>query len=518
MKYYIIDALGPFIDPYNCPYNWSKIPFHFYEKMDNPDISFEEIIKRFEVFIRKISQIGYNAISIDDLPHMIILDIYSPELKQKLEKFGRLYQKLVRICNENNINVFVNFDIMYFNDDIKKFTQNKDKLVIELIKESINQLFNNYEVQGVISRFGECDGIDGRGIFKSKLTLRTPKQAKRYIKEILPIFGQYNKQWIFRTWVIGGSKLGDMIWNEKTFRSVFGNINSQNLIISMKYGESDFFRNMELNPLFHLKGHKKIIELQTKREYDFFGELPYFTGWEYENFYHQLKDNSELVGIMVWCQTGGWGRSNRITFLENSSPFVELNTISTLNIFKGNSAEKEIRDNLKDSKMISFLKNYNALSNIILYPSDNTKMYLNKVYVPPIIWFYWGNVSINGFTASFVKYLYKRCPKIENSEFEELRKLGRDCNMVDIDFYIDTLSILYCVRKTLHSELSEEQMSQNIAEYAYKCKFLSFSLKNPKYSKKWIFLFNLIFRKDKKYRIIDKILLNKIFITYIPHL
>jgi hypothetical protein len=95
-------------------------------------------------------------------------------------------------------------------------------------------------------------------------------------------------------------------------------------VVSIKYGAGDFFRGMDINPILTLRGHKKIVELQSKREYDFFGEFPYYTGFEYEGYYNKIKKNPDIEGVMVWCQTGGWGRSDRVTFLENSSPYVEL--------------------------------------------------------------------------------------------------------------------------------------------------------------------------------------------------
>ena len=261
-KLFIIDGLGAFVKKGEEIINWSSAPFYLYEQQQNPEKDFESIINNFKIFAEKVSGIGYNAISIDDLVHTVAS-----------EKFKNLYKSIFKICKENGVKIFVNSDAMFCN------------------KKNLEKLFLEYDVDGVITRIGESDGADVRGEFKSRVVVKTPTQAKKYIKELLPVFEKNNKTWIFRTWTVGVGKIGDLMWNEKTFDSVFSDVKSENFIVSMKYGEADFFRGLELNRLFWQGNQKKIIELQAKREYEGFGELPFYTGWDYEKFYNQLKDN-----------------------------------------------------------------------------------------------------------------------------------------------------------------------------------------------------------------------------------
>lgn len=231
MKYKIIDSLGPFINPKNPPLNWSKIPFEEYEK----NLDFSKVILRFETFISSIKKHGYNSISLDDLPHMVVLDGYSPSLKHKLKKFQDLYVTIIDIAKKHNVKVFINADIMYqtpgFSSKLFRLRKN-----VDLLKKSLDLLFSKYNVEGIITRIGECDGVDVKGMFPSKIEIDTPRKARKYIKECLPIFEKNNKKWIFRTWTIGGTKIGDLIWNKITFSKIFKDIQSDNLIISMKWG------------------------------------------------------------------------------------------------------------------------------------------------------------------------------------------------------------------------------------------------------------------------------------------
>lgn len=443
-KLFIIDGLGAFVKKGANVTNWSSAPFYLYENQENPENDFAEIIENFKIFAKKASQIGYNAISIDDLAH-IVLD----------GKFKGLYKNIFKICEKNGLKVFVNSDAMFCN------------------KENLEKLFAGYEVEGVITRIGESDGVDVSSKFKSKIIVKTPKQARHYIEDLLPIFEKHNKTWIFRTWTIGVGKIGDLMWNEKTYNKIFSNIKSEKFIVSMKYGQADFFRGLELNHLFFTGDCKKIIELQAKREYDGFGELPFYTGWDYEKYYNQLKNNKNILGIMVWCQTGGWHKSNQLTFLHNSSKWVELNTISTINIFKGSTADKEIENFFGDYKMGEFLKKYYEISGKILQPEKEVKIYFNKLRIPLYFWSIWGNVIINDFTACFVQKYYVKKVSIKEKDLQKFPDL-----------------VLYCnSRKALdnYNVIRVKKLFYNI-------------------------LFAFIFRGKEEYRIIDRILFNKLIL------
>lgn len=515
MKYYIIDALGPFINSEKPPENWSKIPFEQYEKLENPTKEFGEIVNNFRIFVKKIKDIGYNAISLDDLAHIVILDFYNQVLKNKLKHFQKLYSELIDICNKEELAVFINFDIFYSNKDINSFTKGKDKKILDVIKSSLQFLFDNYDVKGVITRIGESDGIDVQGLFKSKITIKSPKQARTYLDNLLPLFEKNNKKWIFRTWTVGSGKIGDLIWNKKTFWKVFKDINSSNLIISMKYGVSDFFQNLKLNKLFYESGHQKIIELQAKKEYDLFGEIPIYTGFQYEKYFNDLKNNPNIKGIMIWCQTGGWAKSNRITFLNKSSEYVELNTISTINIFKGSNAKTELEKFYQDDpKKGLFIEKYNNLYTKMVYPQDDKEYFFKKVYVPATSWLYWNNITITALTQALVLLIYKKTPSIDEKELDDLYILGKEGGFENISFYIETLKILYFIRKYFHGEITFEIIEQKIMNYSDKYNFLRFNLSKNKNLVIIKIILSLLIRDNQNYRLLDKFLLNRYIILF----
>lgn len=512
MKLFIIDALGPFIFQDNIPHNWSKVPFEFYEKVGLHNYK-SKIKKQFSTFIKRIKKEGFTAISIDDLAHMVNLAIYSENKKRIVSEWINLYKELFDIAQKHNIAIYVNTDIMFFSKETHNFAHNSDKNTLLILKHVLIKLFEDYSISGVISRIGEADGVDVKSTFRSKITIKKIAQARRYLKTLLPIFEKYNKTWIFRTWTIGIGEIGDLMWNTKTAKKMLKGISNDSLILSIKYGNADFFRNLELSNLFKLKGIKKIIELQAKREYDSFGELPYYTGFEYEKYYQQVKHDPEVIGILLWCQTGGWIKTNRVTFLQNSSPFVELNAISTINIFKGKNPKQEINTFFKNTSALNFIQKYNELSNKIMYPEKASTKYFKKIYIPPLVWVFWNNITINSFMSTVIKVIYKKPPVVHIFEFEELKELGNKSNFENTEFYIQTLEILYKARMTLHGKYSAKTFEEEITRYNQKYSFFTVSIDDKKYSRLLWIVLRLALRKNHKYNMFNTIMFNKFMTT-----
>ena len=62
-------------------------------------------------------------------------------------------------------------------------------------------------------RIGESDRLDVRGDtdFKSELHIKTPAQANRLLRTLLPVFEKHQRRLILRTWTVGAYRVGDFI-------------------------------------------------------------------------------------------------------------------------------------------------------------------------------------------------------------------------------------------------------------------------------------------------------------------
>lgn len=540
----IIDGVGPFFRGYReeCV-NWSKVPFDNLEKDGEVDKDKFRLIK--EDFRRLVSigvDLGFNAITVDDLAHLVVHDFYPPKLKNKLRSYRAQYRKLFDIAAGAGLDVLVTTDIMYFNKAILSTVGRSDAAIARFLCESLESLFADFpEVKGVITRIGECDAVDVEGDFRSKLVVRKPAQARFYIKSLLPVFEKHDRKFIFRTWTVGAYRIGDLSWNRNTYDETFEGIESENFIISMKYGESDFFRFLPLNKLFFRSRHKKIIELQARREYEGFGEYPSFIGWDYSVYRDQLSNAENMAGFSVWCQTGGWGPFKRLTFLEDSSIWNEVNTYVTFKLFAENASVEEAVKGFciwkyngaaRYERFMELLSLSDEVIKELLYLDDfaRQKIFFRRLRVPPLLSVYWDQILVNHRMRKLLKcFVSDREAKIRQG-YAALEKINRMIGLVsemgmdsrDLHFEHDTFRILAMAREyyfrpfshrmALRLEKMKERYEQRYQPgYSVDLDFSVFRM--PRSRLKLILA--LLLRRQRGYRMLDRVLtINLLSLVY----
>lgn len=544
MQIKLIDGIGPFFRDYRGKsINWSKAPFGNLEK--NGDIDkdkFRLVREDFKRFADTVSTLGFNSISLDDLAHMVDHDFYPDKLKAKLRSYRSQYSRLFKIAGEAGLDVYVTTDIMYFNRAIARNAGDKDRGIIEFLASSIENIFKTFpEAKGIIARIGECDGVDVEGDFRSRLIIRKPSQARLYIDSLLPVFEKYDRNFIFRTWTVGAYKIGDLAWNRNTFDQTFDGIESNNFILSMKYGETDFFRFLPLNNLFFRSAHRKIIELQARREYEGFGEYPSFVGWDYESYRDQLRDAENMAGFSVWCQTGGWGPFNKLTFLENSSLWNEANTYVALKLFSdGMSAKEAAREfycwktkTVKGAdKFVELLDLSDQVIKELLYLDDfaEQKIYFRRLRVPPLLSVYWDQIFINHCVRKLLKCFVSDGEGKIRQGYCALKKINRMIALAvetgldtrDLHFERDTFRILAMAREYYFRPYSTsmamrlEKMRDSYERryqpsYSAELDFSSFTMPRSRLK----LLLAIVLRRQRGYRMLDRIFtINLMSIVY----
>ncbi|PJZ70520.1 glycosyl hydrolase family 67 [Leptospira perolatii] len=529
----IVDASGPFfLEKEEGTTNWSKAPIAKLEKGSKLSRKkHKKVRKSFQVYAKRVSDLGFNSISLDELCYLVAHPFYPELLKKKIHGYQKKYKKLFSIARKSGLNVFLTTDFLPLNESLRIQTDGKLPACRKVFAESLKQVFERFpDVQGVILRIGESDGVDVQKEFKSKLLIRKPEDARQLLLEILPIFEQYKKTLVFRTWTLGAYAIGDLIWNKSTYKKVFRGIKSKSLVVSMKYGEGDFFRYMELNPLFFEDGLPKLLELQARREYEGFGEFPSFVGWQYENYKNRLLANasSDLIGISVWTQTGGWSSFQNITFLKNSSFWNELNSLVSVRMFSKNwSVEKCIgkfwgKENLP--KFLEFLRLSDQVIEHLLYDPEFARLtlYFHRVRIPPLIHITWDKVTVSEpfrlLTQTFVKDRNKSLELGKNA-LDSLLKMGELSKEIgipfDFRFQYDTFQLILLCRKMMYEnnparylELYEEAILLSSIYHdqypkAYKFRFFPSGSKPKTWMK---IVLRMFLRKKRSYRWVDLIL------------
>lgn len=496
MQFHIIDALGAFAaeDTHQTTINWSKVVFSDLEVDGRLPIRTQDrIATNFEAYVIQVARLGYDSVSIDDLAHLVTFPFYSEPLRLLLDDYRKLYERLFSIADKHSMRVFVNTDYLFFNDDIRAHlrdgARSHDDFYITVLERALSMYPG---IAGVILRVGENDGKDVSGSFLSKLLLHTPAQANQLLKKILLLFEKHNKLLIFRTWTVGAYKIGDLIWNEKTFDKVFDSISSDALIISMKYGDTDFMRYLTLNPLFFRGKHKMLIELQTRREWEGMGNYPSFVGWDYAAYIDELAENPNIIGVHVWCQTGGWAKRewSNVTYLQDSSFWNELNTEVTIDLVRGMTVDAAIvrfceRRGIGDvTTFTELLRLTETAIKKGLYIADlaSRELYFRRTRIPPLMWVTWDRVHL----PPLVVYLHRMLlPKQNNvladgaeavHAIERAVTLARQLGLSDLVvnslyFQRDTLTIFSLLRRYIVRSPSDKvlaSMNFQIDEYQKK--------------------------------------------------
>jgi len=426
-------------------------------------------------------------------------------------------------------------DILAFTPELKRRVGGRRSLVNIFLRRQVETILSTFpEIKGIIFRIGECDGKDVEGIFKSELLLRTPREVNRMLHDLLPIFESHQAHLILRSWTVGAHQIGDFIWHQGTTAKVLRKIDSPWFILSMKYGETDFFRYLPLNTLFFRFKVKKIIELQARREYEGCGEYPSFVGYDYRKYQQQLLTAPNIVGISVWCQTGGWMPFRRLSYLERDAVWNEINSFVTLKIFKENMSVAHAVEVMAEEMnyqnpeaLLALLSLSDQVVKELLYTPElaKQKLFFRRIRIPSQLSVFWNNIFINHSVRKMMRTFVvdgKECVDIGYqalAKIDRMKELARQTglNVDDIRYMADTFGLLALAREYYFLPYSDEvKYRVKIAKKNYKHTYPPGS--RPRYRIKTDFsnfrmrsrhlrwITRLLLRDKRGYRVLDHLL------------
>lgn len=480
MEIFLIDAIGPFFRGYKRKrINWSKIPFqHLCLEGEEKRRQFDQIAVDMRVFCTKVKDAGYNSVSLDDVAHLAPDVTHGTAINRKIRILREEFQRLFTIIREYGLDIYLTMDVLTFTPGLKALIEKNRKAGIHFIIRQVETVLTDFpEISGIIFRIGESDGKDVKGTFKSELFLRSSKEVNRMVKAVLPVFEHHKKRFILRNWTVGAYQVGDFIWHRRTTAKVLRGVDSPHFILSMKYGESDFFRYLPLNKHFYRIKVKKIIELQARREYEGCGEYPSFIGWDYEKYAKELESADNVAGMSVWCQTGGWLPFRRLTYLEEEGFWNELNSAVTIQVFKDKSSVEKAVETFCVQKNIAcpdafldFLRLNDEVIKSLLYIREvaELKLFFRRVRIPPMLAVYWNNIFINDSVRKILQFLIDDQERAVLEGFEALKKIEEMERIAselalpagDVRFMARTFEILAVARKYYFLPDSEDTRQQ----------------------------------------------------------
>lgn len=537
MEWLLIDGIGPFFHGYHQKrINWSKIPFVHLETSEGlkPEL-LDPIRAEFARLVSAAAAVGFNAVTLDDLAHLYVWEGYTASLQATLRQYRAFYRELFVLAAQAGLRVFITTDIMFYTPALKRALGSSTVALVCWWQQALHSVFQDFaELAGIIMRFGEADGVDVTHTFRSELVLRTSTQVRRFLRRLLPIFEQHNKWLVFRTWSVGAHQVGDLMWHRGTFHKVFSALHSPQLIISMKYGESDFFRFLPLNGHFFRGPHKKLIEFQARREYEGFGEYPAFVGWEYERYLQAVRQAPNVVGASVWCQTGGWGTFRRRTYLEDSSVWVELNAFVTVQMCRGASCAQAVEEFCRSQHpaiavepFLQFLRLADDVIAHLLYIRElaERKLFFRRLRVPPLLHVYWDRMLITSWMRVVLRCMVTDHQRAITEGWQALQTLhtmqqlatAHHLPQLGLPFQYDTFELLATAREYFFGADTPELQARLTALHERYCSTYhgGYTVHTAEtqalwHSRYFPLLLRLVLRQQRGYRLLDHLLVLKL--------
>ena len=531
MEIFLIDAIGPFFRGYDRErVNWSKIPFSYlYGASDAQWLQIETDLRR---FAHEISAQGYNAVTLDDLAHLAPHPLHEPAVAAEITLFREKFRRFFDILHsEFHLQIYLTTDVLPVTAAVVAALGGDTRKLDDYYQTLVRSILDDFpQLAGLIVRIGESDGHDVEDPIRTQLHLTSAKETNRLLRLLLPDFEKRGKNLILRTWTVGAHRVGDLIWHTGTLTDAFKGIDSPNFIVSMKHGESDFFRYLPLNRAFFSVPHQKIIEMQARREYEGAGEYPSFIGRDCERFSRELAAATNMVGMSIWCQTGGWHRFGRLAFLEekNRDVWIRLNTAAAIGVFKyGKSVETVIEEFTAREKapaVLELLRHADTVILELLYIEEfaRQKLFFRRVRVPPMLHMYWDCIFINHGVRKIVSHFMTdperalRAGQAAAQLFPRMIELARIAELPtdDIEHMRDAFGMILLARKyyflpfdealadeiRIAKKLYKTRWPKEIRQrYRVKVSFAPFKLKRRTLA--WGI--QLMSRKKRGYRLID---------------
>lgn len=464
MQLALIDAIGPFFRGlHQRRINWSKIHFgHLTTSGPAFAAQWDQILADFTTFTERVAALGYNAITLDDLPHLADHPWYEPELRRRNAVLREEFRELFGVARARGLQVFITSDYLTTSAAIDERLEGDPAASRAWFRDLLERFFAEFpEVAGIILRIGESDGHDVVDPLRSRLAVRTAREVRQLLDDILPTFEQNQRQLIFRTWTVGAHLIGDLIWHRGRFAQAFAGINSPALIVSMKYGESDFFRYLPLNRHFFRLELPTLVEFQARREYEGAGEYPSFVGWDVEQYAQQLAGAKNLAGFSVWCQTGGWHAFRRLAFLQPEAFWIELNARVIARVMqRGENVETVVAEFVGEHRAadaLEFLRHADTAVRQILYIEEfaRQKLFFRRVRIPPLLHVFWDCIFFNDATRRMMGHLVRdhenalRSAEAAFSNFPRMIELAQrlEWPVEDVEFMRDTFGMLLLARR-----------------------------------------------------------------------
>ncbi|WP_426309522.1 hypothetical protein [Cellulosimicrobium sp. E-16] len=249
------------------------------------------------------------------------------------EGFGPLWAD----TDEAGMDVYLQTDMLMLSTPLRDYLDGRgldvhDPALWDVYAAGLDELFTAMPaVDGIMVRIGEAGRIyDLPGWdYWSELAVTDEEAVRAMLGAFTRVAEEHGKDVIFRSWSVGVGAVGDLHTNPESYESVLAGIDSPSLVVSTKHVAGDFYSWLPLNPTLEVGTQRRIVELQSRREFEGFGALPNDLAPAYAAALdHYLAANPGVEGVWAWAQDGGPWKAGPMS-LYRKSGFWQLYDLNT---------------------------------------------------------------------------------------------------------------------------------------------------------------------------------------------
>ncbi len=287
---------------------------------------------------------GYNAIAIPGFLEYVTfagLDVYDEDddhvarAEAMRTAFGPIWQRV----HDLGLKVYLRTDMLALTTPLEDYLQDhydldaEDPKLWDVYAAGLDEVYREMPyLEGVLIRIGEAGSVydlDGWDYY-SDLAVTTVPAVRAMLTAFTDESEKADRTVVFRTWSVGVGAVGDMHTDPTSYDEVLDGIDSSHLVVSTKYTLGDFYSHLPLNDTLETGDQRRIVELQSRREFESYGALPNDLGNVYQQaIQHFLTANPHVEGVWTWTQDGGPWRAGPMT-LELTSGFWQLYELNTV--------------------------------------------------------------------------------------------------------------------------------------------------------------------------------------------
>lgn len=300
-----------------------------------------------ESFLRRSIANGYNAVAwpgfvefatfegVPDGPVYPEGDVHVERALALRAAFGPFWDRAAEL----GVKVFLRTDMPTLTPELEDYFDRRfggldteNPQLWEVYTAALDELYAaEPALSGILIRIGEGGTVyqEPGWDYYSEIAVRTVDAVRAMLHTYSTQAEQTGREVIFRTWSVGIGDVGDMHTDPASYHAVLDGLDSPALIVSTKFTLGDFYSWLPLNETLETGDQRRIVELQSRREFEAFGSFPNDLGTDYQWALQTLiAANPHIEGIWTWTQDGGPWRAGPMSLYLKAGfwHLYELNT------------------------------------------------------------------------------------------------------------------------------------------------------------------------------------------------